>query len=305
MRPENNGIQVTSLSKTKIQALLLAVLIAGCATITADLPPITDTPTGARYNGRVVWHDLLTNTPADSRKFYGELFGWEFEKPGIDIGFGDESSYMLIRHDGNLIGGMLDVNALDRDVNISQWITVMSVDDINAAVERVVADGGAVLTQPTELASRGTLAVVAGFDRALFAMIQTKDGDPAEREPSYNDWLWNELWTDDVDRATSFYQQVIGFKTEDHPIENTDDKYRVLKADGKPRVGVLANPFEGERPVWVNYIRVEDPSAVTARVPELGGRIIIEAQSRPIGGEVAFVAGPSGAGVALQTWPLN
>jgi len=27
--------------------------------------------------------------------------------------------------------------------------------------------------------------------------------------------------------------------------------------------------------------------------------------ARALGGEVAFVAGPSGAGVALQTWPLD
>ena len=299
------GNQVAPLSKVKIQLLLLAAFIAGCASVTANLPPITDEHTGARYHGRIVWHDLLTSTPAESRKFYGELFGWQFEKPGIDLGFGDESSYMLIRHNGNLIGGMVDVNALNRDVNISQWVTVMSVSDINAAVGRVAADGGEVLTQPTELGSRGTLAVVADPGRALFAMLQTKDGDPAEQQPAHNEWLWNELWTDDVDRATTFYIDVVGFETEDHPIENSDHKYRVLKADDKPRVGVLANPFEGELPVWVNYIRVEDPAAITARVNELGGRIIVEAQPRSIGGTVAFIAGPSGAGVALQTWPLK
>lgn len=300
-----SDIKGNSLSRIRSKALLLAVLIAGCATITADLPPITDAPTGARHNGRIVWHDLLTNTPAESRKFYSELFGWEFEKPGIDIGFGDESSYMLIRHNGNLIGGMVDANALDRDVNISQWVTVMSVDDIDAAVNRVAADGGNVLTQATELGSRGTLAVVAGPDRAIFAMIQTRDGDPAERQPAHNEWLWNELWTDDVDRATSFYQQLVGFQLENHAIDDTNRTYRVLKAGDKPRVGILANPFEGEHPVWVNYIRVEDPKAITTLVENLGGRVIVEAQRRDIGGEVAFIAGPSGAGVALQTWPLQ
>jgi len=295
----------TSLLRIRSKVLLLAVFVAGCASVTANLPPITDEPTGARYKGRIVWHDLLTNTPAESREFYGKLFGWEFEKPGIDIGFGNESTYMLIRHNGNLIGGMVDVNSLDREVNISQWVTVMSVADINAAVERVVADGGEVLTQPTEVGSRGTLAVVAGPDRALFAMIQTKDGDPAEVQTAHNEWLWNELWTDDVESATSFYQQVIGFDREDHPVPDTDLTYRVLKADKKPRVGILANPFEGERPVWVNYIRVEDPKAITTQVEKLGGRIIVEAQPRAIGGQVAFIAGPSGAGVALQTWPLD
>ena len=121
----------------------------------------------------------------------------------------------------------------------------------------------------------------------------------------HNGWLWNELWTGDVERATGFYQSVLGFQHLDHEVDKADRSYRVLKYADKPRAGVLKNPFEGQRPVWVNYIRVADPSAVTARVEKLGGRILVEAQARPIGGEVAFIAGPSGAGVALQTWPLD
>ena len=50
-----------------------------------------------------MWRDLLTNDPAGSQKFYSELFGWEFETPGIDLGFGDNDAYMLIRHNGHLI----------------------------------------------------------------------------------------------------------------------------------------------------------------------------------------------------------
>ena len=98
---------------------------------------------------------------------------------------------------------------------------------------------------------------------------------------------------------------MLGFQYKDHDVENADRSYRVLKYADKPRAGVLENPFVNERPVWVNYVRVEDPSAITARVESLGGRVLVEAQARPIGGEVAFIAGPSGAGVAVQTWPLD
>ena len=79
----------------------------------------------------------------------------------------------------------------------------------------------------------------------------------------------------------------------------------LLKAGGAPRAGILPNPFERELPVWVNYIRVDDPAAITAQVDKLGGTVIIDARPRAIGGKVAFIAGPSGAGVALQTWPLQ
>jgi predicted enzyme related to lactoylglutathione lyase len=296
---------VFSLAKIKIQTLIATIFIAGCAAVAPDLPAITDEPTGARYNGRIVWHDLLTTTPAESRKFYAELFGWEFESPGLNLGFGGADSYVLIRHEGHLIGGMVDANTLNRDVNISQWVTVMSVDDINAATDSVAADGGEVLTEPTDMGSRGTLAIVTGPDGALFAMIETRDGDPAEREPVHNEWLWDELWTDDVNKATAFYQQVVGFGIDDQELAATDRTYRVLSAGDKPRAGILANPFEGERPVWVNYIHVADPAAITARVEALGGKVLVDTQKRSVGGEAALIAGPSGAGVALQTWPLD
>lgn len=296
---------VFSLAITRIQTLFVAILVAGCAVVAPKLPAITDEPTGAHYNGRIVWHDLLTTTPVESRKFYAELFGWEFENPGPDFGIGGTDSYMLIRHEGRLIGGIVDANTLNRDENISQWVTVMSVDDIDAATDRVTTAGGSVLTQPTDVGSRGTLAVVTGPDGALFAMIQTRDGDPAEREPAHNEWLWDELWTDDVDTATNFYQQVVGFNVDDQAVADADRTYRVLSADDKPRAGILANPFEGERPVWINYIYVEDPEAVTARVEALGGAVLVDAQAREVGGKAALIAGPSGAGIALQTWPLN
>ena len=286
-------------------ALLVALLAAGCTAITVNLPPITETPTDERHNGKVVWRDLLTNTPEASRRFYGELFDWEFEPPRVFIGVGGGDSYMLIRHDGKLIGGMVDTNALGRKENISQWITTISVADVDAAVARVAGAGGKVVNVPESIGDRGRMAVIEDATGALFALIQAKDGDPADAEPVRNGWLWDELWTSDVDRATGFYAAVLGFRHTDHELGKAARDYRVLRYGDKPRAGVLKNPFENERPVWVNYIRVDDPSAVTARVESLGGRVIVEAQARPIGGEVAFIAGPSGAGVALQTWPLD
>lgn len=293
------------MTRIKLSAVLLTLIVAGCATVAPELPAITDKPTGSHFDGRIVWHDLLTTTPAESRKFYGELFGWKFERPGLSIGIGDADSYMLIRHNGELIGGMLDANILNGDDNISQWITVMSTEDLSAAVERVAANGGEILTPPTDVGSRGTLAVVAGPDKAIIALVQTRGGDPEESEPVVNGWLWNELWTNNVEQATSFYQAVAGFEIEDHAVQGADHDYRVLKSGDSPRAAIMPNPFERELPVWVNYIRVDDPAAITARVEELGGVVFIDASPRALGGEVAFVAGPSGAGVALQTWPLD
>lgn len=285
--------------------IALALTAAGCGTIAVTLPPVTESPTGLHNDGRVVWHDLLTTTPEASRKFYGELFGWTFERPAMHVGIGGDDDYMLIRHNGELIGGVVNANALRTDVDISQWVTMLSVGDMDAAIAAAIAGGATVLTEPTDVGQRGTLAVIEGPAGELFAMVQTRDGDPPEMEPGINGFLWDELWTDDVSASTRFYKSVFGYERSDHAVAESGRQYHVMRKNDRPRVGLLAHPVEGKRPVWVNYIRVEDPAAITARVEELGGTVVLDAQRRDIGGEVALILGPSGAGIALQTWSFE
>jgi len=298
-----------SMNKLRSVSLIVgATLVAACATIKVDLPSVTDAPTGERLPGKVIWHDLLTNDPEASQNFYRELFGWEFESVGSAAGLSSNSAYTLIRHNGRLIGGMIDTVALNKKDDISQWVVLMSVEDIDAATAKFAADSGVVIAPPVNLQRRGRMSIVKDVEGALLALLQTRDGDPADREAEIGGFLWDELWTTDVDSATAFYEDVAGLDATIKDIDENQESgasYRLLKAGDKPRVGIMPNPLEGVKPIWVSYIRVDNPAAITERVVGLGGQVIVEARSRPIGGEVAFVAGPSGAGIALQTWPLE
>ena len=241
----------------------------------------------------------MTSDPAASQRFYAELFGWEFESAG--------PVYTLIRHNGALIGGMVDTVALNNRRDISQWVALMSVEDIDAAVTKFEEAGGEVIAAPTGVGSRGTLAVVRDAEGALLGLLRTVDGDPADRKPAIGDFLWDELWTSNVDSASAFYEVVGGLQATDWDFDGDLDSgvsYRLLQSGDTPRVGILQNPVDGLDPVWVSYLRVGSPSTITAKVADLGGRVLVDAQPRPLGGEVALIAGPSGAGIALQTWPL-
>jgi predicted enzyme related to lactoylglutathione lyase len=289
-------------------AALLVLSIAACTTLTANLPPVTEAPTGDRQPGKIIWRDLLTNDPAASQRFYGELFGWEFESAGSASNLSSDSAYTLIRHRGRLIGGMIDTLALNNRGDISQWVVVMSVVDIDGKVSDVRDRGGEIVTPPTDLQRRGRLAVVRDAEGALIALLETRDGDPADHNAGIGDFLWDELWTSDVEAAAGFYANIGSLGSDTVDIDNdgaTAPNYRVLKSGDIPRVGVMPNPVDGLDPVWVSYIRVESPAAIAARVSALGGSVLIDAQPRPLGGQVAFIAGPSGAGIALQTWPLE
>ena len=293
--------------KTKwvvIGALTLAGGVFGCTATGISLPAVTESPTGRHDTGRIIWRDLIAEKPAATRQFYHELFGWEFEGVGTLFGLGGEDAYSLIRHNGNLIGGMVNEARLENQgENVSQWVALMSVDDVDAAAGRFTLEGGEILTPPTDVAERGRMALGVDPQGALIALVETRDGDPERRQPGYGDFLWDELWTNDVNGSSDFYAALAGFDVEDIAVNDTS--YRTLTRSGQNAAGILQHPFEGERPVWVTYIRVEDPSAITARVESLGGKVYVEAQDRALGGQVALIADPSGAGIAVQSWSFD
>ena len=295
-----------------VSLVLPALFLTGCSSV--NLPPVTEESNNKQLPGKIIWHDLITDKPVLTKKFYQTLFGWEFEDLSIAGGFFSNVNYTLIRHEGKLIGGMVDQTKLPVKADISQWVVLMSVRNINQSVDEVKRSGGIVFSPVTDLGDRGKVAIVADPQGALLGFIQTKEGDPQDRNTIHSgDFLWNELWTSDVNNATSFYQRIAEYSIENRQIESgkyndkhNDKQYRLLTTQNKPRVAILDNPIENLSPVWVSYLRVDDAKALDvliSQVEALGGEILLAPQDRDIGGRVAFIAGPSGAGIALQTWP--
>jgi len=177
----------------------------GCSTKKVVVPAVTQTPTNIYHEGTFVWHDLLTDKLPEVKTFYGELFGWEFE--GED---NPRAPYTLIKLNGKPIGGIV-YSDLKKDVNESQWISYLSVADVDSAAQFIEQNGGTIYRQPWDLANRGRLAVVSDAQGALLVLFRASEGDPAESEPEMNEWLWNELnnkkcWADTIQCANLFEQ---------------------------------------------------------------------------------------------------
>ncbi len=279
-------------------SFLLCTLLLGtlysCTNLQVNLPPVSADATGTRLPGKVIWHDLVTEDPAAAKRFYGGLFGWKFKA----VEGGD---YTLIMHDGLAIGGLVDARKFTQQGDISQWVVVLSVDDVDRAVDKLKLDGGVVYGGPTDVGERGRLALVQDPQGANVALLQTRDGDPLDRAAGVDDFMWNELWTSDVAAATRFYTDLAGYRPGELTLAN-GDTYHYLKTRGEPRVAVLANPVADLAPTWVAYVRVEDTEATSARVEGLGGQLMLPPQASPSGGELAIIRDPSGAGLVIQTW---
>jgi predicted enzyme related to lactoylglutathione lyase len=287
--------------------LALLSLLAACTGTAYNLPPVSSESDGQRRPGKFIWHDLISDDPAGSERFYSELLGWEFRSLAL-VG----AKYWVIYHRGEPIGGMVDQRPLPAERDISQWVSVLSSADIDASVQAVADGGGAVLRQPVSLGDRGRIAVFTDPQGALFAALETTGGDPLDRGslPPEGGFLWHELWTSQPGDAAAFYAGLSGLDAQalddlESPAE-IPVGYHLLSDGSHPRGGIRALPVAGAPPLWVPYARVLDlPSleSLLASVPALGGEVLVSAVERPAGGYMALIAGPSGAPIALQTWP--
>ena len=290
------------LSKTSLLAALTAVGLSACVATQIDLPPIADS-SGERHPGSFVWHDLISDDPSGSERFYGELFGWQFEPLSALPG-----KYWTISMNGEQIGGMVAQDSIKAQKDVSQWISLLSVTDPAAARGLIEAAGGEVLREPVSLGSRGTVAVYADPQGALFATLTTVEGDPkVDAVPAQGDFLWHELWTSDVFGAGPFYAALSDLSVDENVTSaaSAEVQYNVLRRGGEPVAAVRDLPDPEMPSLWMPYLRVDSPEnldALLLRVPELGGQVLVPAITRPSRGFLAVIAGPSGAPIALQTW---
>ena len=282
------------------KVLALAAVMAGlsaCAPRQTIVPPLTPTPSNTSQIGQFVWYDLLTNDLEGSKRFYHELFGWTYDDGG-------ETSpvFTTILHNGRPIGGMADTREMQQNVNSSQWISNLSVPDVDAAVEQALQLGGTVIGGPQDFPHRGRVAVIRDNQNAVVALVSSPTGDPPLDRTEVGGWMWTELWTRDAPASIEFYEGLVGYEATEFEARNPGE-YFMMGRDGLTLAGILAYDLAEVEPNWLPYILVDAPEPLVARVEELGGRVIFPPDPAIRGGEVAVIADPSGAAVTIQKWP--
>jgi len=288
---------ITSLKLLAIFSIILVLL--GCEQKQIIVPPITKTPTNNKLTGKIVWHDLLTDDVNSVKSFYSGLFGWKFDNGGDP-----EAIYTTILFNGNAIGGIIHLEKKDDETNYaSQWMEYISVEDVDRVFQEVIKQNCKVFREPFDLMNRGRIAVFADTRGALIAIVNSSTGDPDDVEVEYNNWFWNELWTDDLNNSVDFYKSLFNYTLEEYKTRSDND-YVILRTKEKRRAGVLKIPYDDVKPNWLPYVAVKDVKEVESKVKELGGEILVASEGI-IGNDAAILADPSGAVFTIHNWPLS
>ena len=119
--------------------------------------PRGESPEGMPEIGDASWHELMTTDAPAAMKFYQEVFGWQ---PSEAMDMGPLGIYQMFNRPHGMIGGMM--NKSPEMANVPPfWAIYFLVSDVDAAVDRITANGGQILNGPME---------VPGGDRVLNAM---------------------------------------------------------------------------------------------------------------------------------------
>jgi uncharacterized protein len=284
----------TLLTATSISA---ACLLAAFGLFTAPAPV---SAVDALDPGRFVWHDLMTKDVNAAKRFYGGLFGWQFENTKR----GDRP-YVLARIGSDPVAGIVDVSSLPDAA--PQWISFMAVPDVEKTVALVRFGGGKVLAEPREVASIARAAVVSDPQGAPLGIAQLHReirGVVDPTNPVASRFFWQEYLAGDAAKALDFYKRLAGYES-----SITDARlgveYHVLRTTMRPRAGLFQLPESSDvLPTWLPYVFAEDPAGLAARVPGLGGRILLPADPARRNGSLVVIADPGGAPLALQRYPF-
>lgn len=102
-------------------------------------------------------------------------------------------------------------------------------------------------------------------------------------------FVWFELNTTNLQRAKSFYGELVGWKIESVPMGDTN--YDMVHTAGGPIAGLL--PGTSSR--WLSYLSVADVDAAAKKVLNSGGKVLKTPFDYPGVGRMSLVADPSGA----------
>jgi predicted enzyme related to lactoylglutathione lyase len=120
--------------------------------------------------GEPSWIELMTTDAPAAMMFYQEMFGWQ---PGEAMDMGADGKYHIFNRGSRMIGGMMNKPAALAAA--PPFLTIyFRVPDIDAAVERIKANGGTILNGPMEVPGGDWIVNAKDPQGASFALHAKK-----------------------------------------------------------------------------------------------------------------------------------
>jgi len=235
-------------------------------------------------NGEVSSRDLLTNDVKTSQNFYTKLFGWKAVQ---------KENYVELYEDKEIIANIINIDKNRQ----SQWIPQFKHNNLKKAKEEILKNKGTILKEVTQNNTGDNYLLIKDTQNALSILTDASTGEHSPKIPSVNNWLWDELWSHNLKESQDFYVNVFEYK-----VEVLNSAYIIFKNNDDWTAGLINNPFEESQTQWVSTIRVNNTKAVSEKVLELGGTILVSVEQNKGFRDAALIKDPTGAIFIIENY---
>lgn len=246
--------------------------------------------------GTFVWVELGTIGSEAAKKFYTELFGWDF----TDNPMGPGMVYTMLKKNGKEVGALYELMPDLKAQGVPpHWLSYALVDNADESAATAKELGGTVIKEPFDVMTFGRMAVIQDPTGAVFALWQAKDHKGASLVNGPGSLCWNELMTTDTAKDGEFYSGLFGWGKD---VQNFGPmEYTMFTNDERPTAGMFQiTPEMGAVPPnWLVYFAVDDCDATVKKAGELGAQTLKPADDIPGIGRFAVLQDPQGAVFAV------
>jgi predicted enzyme related to lactoylglutathione lyase len=116
-------------------------------------------------HGMFSWSELMTNDAESAKRFYAQVFGWEYTEFPME-----GMSYSVIKANGQEIGGIMPVPPQAAGTP-PHWGVYVTVDDVDASAKKAEELGAAVMVPPTDIPDVGRFCVFRDPQGAVLSVI--------------------------------------------------------------------------------------------------------------------------------------
>jgi len=265
----------------------------------ASFPPLNAPATKGAHPGKFVWAELFTSDPASASKFYSGVFGWTavtLEQHGV--------AYTVFSNGNHPIAG-LRKRSSSAGSHLSRWISYIAVADIGSALSTATKAGGEVRAQAREFPSIGSQAIITDNEGSPIGLLHSSSGDSPDEEPAPGEWNWFHLFVKNPQAAANFYRQVFNYEVApDARSQKSNELLFASESFNRGGVSVLPDR-EDAKPGWLGVIRVANLDQTLARVPTLGGEVMVAPHDAAYGSRFAVIADPTGGSIGVVEYVNN
>lgn len=242
--------------------------------------------------GTFCWPELVATDANKAKEFYKTLFNWEI----TDNPMGDDQIYSVTRLKEKEVGGIYQMYSEQAEQGVpTHWASYVSVTSVDETVKKAKELGANIVVEPMDVTDAGRMAAAIDPVGAMISFWQPFKHIGAEIVNENGALLWNELATNETDKAGEFYCDLLGWTAQDMNVGGVD--YKLLMNGDTMAGGIIQMQEEwcDMPPVWFVYFAADDCDGTISKAETLGGKVVSPAMDLEGIGRIAMLTDSQGA----------